>query len=62
MTEEALPVVFYDWSKGMDSQNDGILIYLNGEYTLIPNIKFYDTLHGIIQTDKAIYMPQELKR
>lgn len=56
-----LPVIYYDWDKGLDSNPDGVLIYLNGEYTLVKDVEFYDNLRGFIQTKTHFYMPETLK-
>lgn len=57
----ALPTIYYDWDKGMDRNATGILIWIDGVYTQVNNVKFYDTVRGFVQTDKAIYMPLNLK-
>jgi hypothetical protein len=56
-----LPVVYYDREAGTDSQQDGILIYVDGSYKLIGDIKFYDPIHGFIQTGTHFYAPNAKK-
>jgi hypothetical protein len=57
-----LPVIYYDWNKGMDSNKEGITIWLGGEYVLLKNVQFYDNIRGFIQTESAFFMPDHLMK